>query len=117
MTLNVLSEFGREGTPMSSDILIRIYEVIQDRIQNRRADSYVSRLLEGDANKAYKKIGEEAVEFVMATANGTEKDIVDEATDLWFHTLVLMGKRGVSPERIFEELEKRFGISGLETKQ
>lgn len=98
---------------MSSEVLTRIYEVIEDRIQNPSSDSYVSRLLEGDCNKAYKKIGEEAVEFVMAAARGSEKELVDEATDLWFHTLVLMGKRGVSPEKIFEELEQRFGISGL----
>ena len=98
---------------MSSEVLTRIYEVIEDRIQNPSSDSYVSRLLEGDGNKAYKKIGEEAVEFVMAAARGSEKELVNEATDLWFHTLVLMGKRGVSPEKIFEELEQRFGVSGL----
>lgn len=101
----------------SSDILSRIYEVIQDRIANRRDDSYVCRLLENGGNKAYKKVGEEAVEFVVATATGSEHEVINEATDLWFHTLVLMGKRGVSPEMIFKELENRFGISGLDLKK
>lgn len=101
---------------MGSEVVTRIYEVIQDRIQNPSSNSYVSRLLEGDANSAYKKIGEEAVEFVMAAARGSEKELIDEATDLWFHSLVLMGKRGVSPEKVFEEFEKRFGISGLAKK-
>ena len=63
-----------------------------------------------------KKIGEEATETVMAAKDGDKDQIVHEMADLWFHSLVLLAQQGLKPDDVIEELDRRFGISGLEEK-
>jgi len=89
-------------------VLSRIYQVIQHRKREMPEGSYVTSLFEkGDA--AYlKKIGEEAVEFVIGCKNGDRKEIIYEAADLWFHSMVAMAAHDISPDEVMAELKKRF---------
>ena len=63
------------------------------------------------------KIGEEAVECVMAAKDENKKDIIYETADLWFHSLVMLSQYGLRPEHVLAELERREGLSGLEEKR
>ncbi len=62
------------------------------------------------------KIGEEAAETLMAAKDGVPDKIVHEVADLWFHTLVLLAQQGLGPDAVLAELNRRFGLSGLEEK-
>ena len=72
-------------------------------------------LKKGD-NSILKKVVEEAGEFCFACKDNMEDDIVYEAADLIFHTLVALGAKNIHPERISQELKRRFGRSGIEEK-
>ncbi len=96
----------------SLGILQRIFEVISERKANPKADSYVSGLLGKGQDQILKKVGEEAAEVVVASKNGESGEIIYEVADLWFHTLVLLGFHGITPEQVAQELRKRFGKKG-----
>ena len=98
-------------------ITARLYEVVLDRKENPSPDSYVCRLLDKGEDKILQKVGEEAVETILAAKAGDEAALVHEIADLWFHLIVLLGSRGISPEKVAGELERRFGTSGLEEKR
>jgi phosphoribosyl-ATP pyrophosphohydrolase/phosphoribosyl-AMP cyclohydrolase len=88
-------------------ILDAVERVIQARRAAPREGSYVSGLLAGGDARIAQKIGEEAVEVVVAAlAEGSDR-LVAEVADLWFHTLVLLGARGLSARHVLAELERR----------
>ncbi len=99
-----------------TDIIERLYRVIQDRKAHPRPDSYVCQLLERGPDRILQKLGEEAVEAVIAGKNPDDTALVRELADLVFHGLVLLGFRGIPPEDVARELERRFGVSGLAEK-
>ncbi len=99
------------------DILDAVYHVIQERRQNPSEQSYVASLFAKGLDKILGKIGEEATETAVAGKGGDPEQVVYEATDLVFHTLVLLGYYDLPPERIYAELRRRFGISGIAEKQ
>lgn len=90
-------------------ILQQIFEVIQDRQANPKADSYVSGLFAKGQDQILKKVGEEATELVVASKNRNSEEIIYEAADLWFHMLVLLGHHGIAPSEVARELRKRYG--------
>jgi phosphoribosyl-ATP pyrophosphohydrolase/phosphoribosyl-AMP cyclohydrolase len=95
----------RAGNP--AGILDVVGRVIQSRRADPRTGSYVAGLLaRGDAGMA-KKIGEEAAELIVAALAESRTRLVAEAADLWFHTLVLLGSRGVMPQEVLAELSRR----------
>jgi phosphoribosyl-ATP pyrophosphohydrolase/phosphoribosyl-AMP cyclohydrolase len=98
------------------DILQAVYNVIQERKQQSPESSYVASLFAKGLDKILGKIGEEATETAVAGKGGNADEVVYEATDLLFHTLVLLGYYDLPPERIYAELRRRFGLSGLEEK-
>ena len=63
-----------------------------------------------------KKIGEEATETVIAAKGGDKQQIVYEMADLWFHCMVLLAQQELHPDDVLGELQRRFGLSGLEEK-
>jgi phosphoribosyl-ATP pyrophosphohydrolase/phosphoribosyl-AMP cyclohydrolase len=69
----------------------------------------VASLLKSGRDQILKKIGEEAGELIISSKNGKKSEIVWELTDLWFHTLVMMGYHGITPEDVYFELGRRFG--------
>ena len=87
--------------------------------QRKQADpdsSYVAGLYHKGLDTILKKVGEEATETVIAAKGGDADELVYETADLWFHTLVLLVHQGVDPDRVLNELARRFGLSGLEEK-
>lgn len=100
-----------------SEILRQLAETIESRKLSKREDSYVARLCSQGRDAILKKVGEEATEVILAARSGDSAAVVHEVADLWFHTLVLLADRGLRPEDVFAELERRFGISGLAEKR
>ncbi|HEY5649409.1 MAG TPA: bifunctional phosphoribosyl-AMP cyclohydrolase/phosphoribosyl-ATP diphosphatase HisIE [Nitrospiria bacterium] len=92
-----------------SEILDRIFRVIQERKRRPSKKSYVSHLLKGGRDAILKKIGEESGELIIGSKNNNRSEVIWEMADLWFHTLVLLGHHGISPEDIYAELQSRFG--------
>jgi len=99
-----------EEQAVDAKIIERIYEVINDRIRNPSEKSYVSQLTANGEDAVLQKIGEEAVELILAAKGNQPKEIRHEATDILFHTLVLFAQKGLKPKEIFEELEKRHQV-------
>jgi phosphoribosyl-ATP pyrophosphohydrolase len=98
------------------DILTRVYGVVLDRKANPSPESYVCKLLAKGEDKILQKLGEEAVETILAAKSGSDDALVRELADLAFHALVLLGSKGIPPGRVAAELERRFGTSGLAEK-
>jgi len=101
---------------MTDKVLQQIAEVLEARKQADPDSSYVASLYHKGLDAILKKVGEEATETVIAAKGGDTKQLVYETADLWFHTLVLLAHQGVGPEEVLEELQRRFGLSGLEEK-
>ena len=99
-----------------SDTLEKLAEVLEARKGADPESSYVARLYSKGLDAILKKIGEEATETVMAAKDGDADKIVCETADLWFHSLVLLAQQGLGPQQVLAELERRFGLSGLEEK-
>ncbi len=93
-------------------ILDAVYDVILDRKKNPREASYVSGLFRKGDKEIAKKVGEEAVEAVVAM-NQDRNALIYELTDLWFHSMVLMVEKDIRLTDIYNELKARFGKSGL----
>ncbi|KIH75951.1 phosphoribosyl-ATP pyrophosphatase /phosphoribosyl-AMP cyclohydrolase [Geoalkalibacter ferrihydriticus] len=98
------------------DILNALYDVIQERRRNPSEKSYVASLFGKGLDKILGKIGEEATETAVAGKGGDPEQVVYEVADLLFHTLVLLGYYDLPPERVYDELRRRFGLSGIEEK-
>jgi len=101
---------------VGDDVLDNLAQVLEDRKQADPSSSYVAKLYTKGLDAILKKIGEEATETVMAAKEGDKKQIVHETADLWFHTLVLLAQQGLGPQDVLDELDRRFGVSGIEEK-
>ena len=99
-----------------SDVLNQLAEVLEERKQADPDSSYVAKLYSKGLDAILKKIGEEATETVMAAKDGQADKIIYETADLWFHSMVLLAQQGLGPEDVLAELQRRFGLSGLEEK-
>jgi len=100
----------------SDDILEQVYQVVLQRRDIPSQKSYVASLFAKGLDKILGKIGEEATETAVAGKGGNTDDVVYETADLFFHVLVLLGYYDIPPERIYQELRRRFGLSGIEEK-
>ncbi|WP_027858345.1 phosphoribosyl-ATP diphosphatase [Marinobacterium jannaschii] len=103
-----------------SDVLKQLGAVLEAR-KNASADSsYVASLHQKGLNKILEKVGEEAVETVLAAkdakSSGDNSDVIYETADLWFHSLVMLSHLGEEPQAVLDELARRFDLSGLEEK-
>lgn len=101
---------------MSGDILKELTAVLEARKGRHADDSYVASLYAKGLDKILEKVGEEAVETILAAKNGEREHIVHETADLWFHTLVMLADQGLCAEDVLQELARRFGISGHDEK-
>ena len=97
-------------------IFDRVFDVIIKRKQSSPEKSYVAYLMDGGTDIILKKICEESSELIIAAKNENRSEQIHELADLWFHMLVLMGKKGISLKDIYQELENRFGQSGFDEK-
>ena len=78
--------------------------------------SYTAKLLSKGVNKCAQKLGEEAVETVIAAASGNNQEIITESADLLYHLLVLWAATETNPRDVMTELARREGTSGLKEK-
>ncbi len=88
-------------------VLNELYNVIQDRRIHPIDGSYTNYLFDKGQDKILKKVGEEAVETIIASKNMEKKEILYEMGDLWYHCLVLLAFHNISPEELFGELMSR----------
>ena len=97
-----------------------IFEELERMIVSRRGEpidrSYTAKLLHAGANKVGGKVVEEAGELAMAGVSESDDRVVAECADLLYHTLTLLACRGLSFSMVEDELDRRFGTSGLDEK-
>ena len=99
---------GPRGAPAAGPaVLDAVERVIQSRRAAPREGSYVSGLLAGGDPRIAQKVGEEAAEVMVAALSEGSERLVAEVADLWFHTLVLLGARGLSARHVLAELDRR----------
>jgi phosphoribosyl-ATP pyrophosphohydrolase len=101
---------------MEKDILAELARVLEERKSADKDSSYVARLYAKGLDAILKKIGEEATETVIAAKSGDSSQVIYETADLWFHCMVMLAHLGLEPQQVLQELERRFGLSGLEEK-
>ena len=101
---------------MSDDILLRLMAVLASRKDADPDSSYVAGLYHQGLDSILKKIGEESAETIIAAKSGDPRQIVHETADLWFHCLVMLAQQNLDARLVLDELEGRFGISGLDEK-
>lgn len=103
-----------------SDILRQLHQVLEQRKQQSPDTSYVASLYHKGLNKILEKVGEEAVETILAARDtevtGDKQPLIGETADLWFHSMVMLSHLGLTPDDVLKELERRFGLSGLDEK-
>lgn len=102
---------------MALDQLDALDALIRSRRGGDPDASYVARLFAKGRPKIAQKLGEEAVETVIAACSGDDAAIVPEAADLMFHLMVLLADAGLSLDDVRAELTRREGLSGLEEKR
>ena len=98
------------------DTLSRLEATIAQRLGASPDTSYVAQLHARGVPVMAKKLGEEAVETVIAALSGSHQELVGEAADVILHLLVLLGEKGVPLAEVLAELDRRDGISGIAEK-
>jgi len=99
-----------------SDVLNQLAEILEQRKQESADSSYVASLYAKGLDTILKKVGEEATETVIAAKGGDKDQVIYEMADLWFHSMVLLAQQDLHPDDVLQELQRRFGLSGLEEK-
>ena len=90
-----------------SDILAQVFATIRDRQAHPKEGSYTNHLLNAGEDEIVKKIGEEAVEVILAATRQGNERLISELADLTYHCLVLLAARGLTPDDVAAELERR----------
>lgn len=103
-------------TSKAYGIINTLYQTIQSRKNDDPNSSYTAKLLKGKQNSMLKKIVEESGEFAFAIKDDDTQEIIYEAADITYHVLVALASKNIDPDRVKNELAKRFGISGIEEK-
>ncbi len=101
---------------MKKDIFDKLFEIINKRKEAEPKESYVAKLMSGGAWEINKKIMEEAGEVCEAALEDDREHLIYEICDLLFHSFVQASHCNISLDEIRSELERRFGMSGLEEK-
>jgi len=97
--------FGERLTDARPGVLVELLEVIEERRTSQDDESFVAATLRADREQAARKVGEEAVEVLLAPAASTA--LVGEVADLWFHSMLLLARDGIDPLAPLEELARR----------
>lgn len=98
------------------DVIPELYATLHDRKKADPASSYVAGLYAKGLDQILKKIGEEATETVLAAKGADRGALIHELADLWFHSLVLMAAKDITPAELSAELSRRTGQSGIAEK-
>jgi phosphoribosyl-ATP pyrophosphohydrolase len=100
---------------IDGSVLDRLFATIAARRGSDPAISYTAKLLSEGTPRIAQKLGEEAVETVIAAVEG-DRGLVGESADLLYHLLVLWADAGVAPAEVWSALEARMGTSGIAEK-
>jgi phosphoribosyl-ATP pyrophosphohydrolase len=101
----------------SAEILQDLFVVLSERKNADPETSYTARLYAKGLKKIAQKLGEESVETVVAAVAESNDHLVRESADLLYHLLVLWSAKGIAPDDVWAELDRRFGISGIAVKE
>ncbi|RUW44203.1 MULTISPECIES: phosphoribosyl-ATP diphosphatase [unclassified Mesorhizobium] len=101
---------------MAEFSLSDLEKIVSDRAHSGDPDSWTAKLFSRGMDKAAQKLGEEAVETVIAAVKGDKQGLVSESADLIYHWLVVLGIAGVPLNDVLRELEGRTGRSGIAEK-
>ena len=93
--------------PTDSTVLDHLYAIIQERKSSAPAGSYTASLFAAGRPRIAQKVGEEAIEVVLASALNQDDRVVYESADLLYHLFVLLTEHNIAPEAIYAELERR----------
>ncbi len=99
-----------------ADILTRLAAAIAARKGGDPTQSYTAKLLGDGIEKCAQKLGEEAVETVIAAVAGNRDETVSESADILYHLLVVWAAMGIDPAEVYAELARREGVSGIAEK-
>lgn len=88
-------------------MLQKLFEIIEDRKTNPTEISYTASLFADGEDRILQKVGEEAVEVIIAAKGQGDQRIIEEVADLFYHTLVLLSAKGLSLNNVEDELRKR----------
>ena len=108
---------AKRKTPLDARVLDRLFAAIGKRRRASPSVSYTAKLLEGGMDKIGGKVIEEAAETVAAALNEGPKRIAAESADVLYHLLVLWAAAKVKPARVWAELARREGVSGIAEKK
>lgn len=100
----------------SSEILDRLFAVIEQRRDADPKSSYTAKLLSDGRSRIARKFGEEAIEAVIAATEGDKAALTAESADVLYHLLVAWADAGITPADVWAELERREGVSGIDEK-
>ncbi len=100
------------GFLMSKDVLAELAALIRARRAESAEKSYTRQLLDAGPEQCAKKLGEEAIEAVIAGVSGSDNALKAEAADVLYHLIVLLEARNVSWDDVLSELSARMGVSG-----
>lgn len=101
---------------MPDAVLHRLERAIAARRDADPAASYVAQLHQRGLATIARKLGEEAVETVVAALSDGREELVGEAADLLFHLLVLLSAKSIALDEVLAELARRESVSGLDEK-
>ncbi|MBP1847213.1 phosphoribosyl-ATP pyrophosphohydrolase [Rhizobium petrolearium] len=101
---------------MSEFSLSDLERIVAARAKAPPDESWTAKLVAAGQTKAAKKLGEEAVETVIAALAQDRKDLVSESADLLYHLMVVLNIAGIPLQDVMDELQRRTGQSGLQEK-
>ncbi|OJF98418.1 phosphoribosyl-ATP diphosphatase [Pararhizobium antarcticum] len=101
---------------MSDFTLSDLEEIVADRAKASPDESWTAKLVGQGQQRAAKKLGEEAVETVIAAIGGEKSELVAESADLLYHLMVVLNIAGIPLHDVMNELARRTGQSGLQEK-
>ncbi|WP_421358337.1 phosphoribosyl-ATP diphosphatase [Agrobacterium rosae] len=102
---------------MTSFSLSDLERIVAERASVSPDQSWTAKLVAAGQSRAAKKLGEEAVETVIAAISNDRKNLTDEAADLLYHLLVVLKIADIPLDDVYAELERRTGQSGLQEKE
>lgn len=91
----------------NSETLDNLWLIINEKSKGINENSYTNTILKKDINYVARKMGEEAIETLVASLSQTKEDTVNESADLIYHWLLLLKKLDINPEQVYEELKNR----------
>ncbi|MFV0281342.1 MAG: phosphoribosyl-ATP diphosphatase [Rhodoblastus sp.] len=105
-----------DAAPLEAFTLERLRDLVAARAASDDAKSYTRALVEAGISRISKKLGEEAVETVIAACSGDARETISESADLLYHLMVLLHAKGIALEDVFAELQRRTRQTGLQEK-